>query len=273
MSILSSVGSRGVNALADVKRVQRLLNHQQGTAYRRGPIAVDGLVGPETIGAITDYQRSVVKLSSPDGRVDPGGPTIAALEQHARRRPGHAPGAPPTTPPPTGGLFTLSVRHGNVVPPSSGSGIYESTFTLAGPKGGTFHGSIYPDSLSEHGRILDGRYDLNLTFHKKPEGLKPLPTAADLRVKFEGLVRPALTFNGGGTVPVFSKKPGKVTAAGINVHNGQNNSRGSWGCLTIPPTEWSSFITIFLTLYPNLSDWCKDEWWSGRKIGTLEVKS
>jgi peptidoglycan hydrolase-like protein with peptidoglycan-binding domain len=67
MSIRSSVGNRGVNRFEDVMLVQQLLNCQRTPAYSYGPIAVDGLSGPQTIGAITTYQRKVVRLATPDG--------------------------------------------------------------------------------------------------------------------------------------------------------------------------------------------------------------
>jgi peptidoglycan hydrolase-like protein with peptidoglycan-binding domain len=78
MPITSSVGSGGVNRHADVRRVQDYLNvarSQDGLP----PIAVDGIVGPETIGAITAFQRGNTRVI--DGRVDPHGPTIATLER------------------------------------------------------------------------------------------------------------------------------------------------------------------------------------------------
>lgn len=78
MPITSSVGSGGFNRRADVTRVQEYLNiaRQQDALP---PIAVDGIVGPETIGAITAFQRLNTRVV--DGRIDPHGPTIAALER------------------------------------------------------------------------------------------------------------------------------------------------------------------------------------------------
>ena len=267
MSIRASVGNRGVNQSADVRLVQELLNRQKAPAYTYGPVAVDGLIGPQTIGAITTYQKNVVKLSMPDGRVDPGGRTITALERNANRSPSPA----PPLPPPAGGnrLFTITFKHGGTTPPFSGSGMYESAITIVGPKSATFRGSIYPDDMNVKGRIKDGTYDLSLTFHKKTG----TPTAADLVVKTEGYLRPALTVNGGGTVPVKSNNASKTTSEGINVHNGFNSRRWSEGCLTIEPSEWARFIRIFLDLYPNFSDWYEGNGsFRGRKIGTLDVR-
>jgi predicted chitinase len=57
--------------------VQQLLNQHRRPPLRR--IDEDGVVGPETIAAIEEFQRRVVKMSSPDGRIDPGGATLQAL--------------------------------------------------------------------------------------------------------------------------------------------------------------------------------------------------
>ncbi len=78
MSITSSVGSGGVNRRDDVVRVQEYLNVAR-RQERLPPIAVDGLVGPETIGAITAFQRTHTGIV--DGRADPRGPTIIELER------------------------------------------------------------------------------------------------------------------------------------------------------------------------------------------------
>ena len=73
-----SVGAGGINAKADTFLVQQLLNSvpfEEG-----GPdllLAEDGLIGPKTQAAINKFQKKV--LSSPDGRIDPDGPTIKAL--------------------------------------------------------------------------------------------------------------------------------------------------------------------------------------------------
>jgi peptidoglycan hydrolase-like protein with peptidoglycan-binding domain len=73
-----SVGAGGTNAKADTLLVQELLNSVPPS--EGGPdllLAEDGLIGPKTQAAINKFQKKV--LSSPDGRIDPGGPTIKAL--------------------------------------------------------------------------------------------------------------------------------------------------------------------------------------------------
>ena len=79
--IFSSVGNSGANAKFDVMTVQYLLNcvpRSEG-----GPdleLTVDGLAGPLTIGAISQFQKAHLNWS--DGRVDPFGPTLAAMQHY-----------------------------------------------------------------------------------------------------------------------------------------------------------------------------------------------
>jgi predicted chitinase len=74
---------------SEVTLVQQLLNKHRKPPLR--PIGEDGVVGTDTITAIEEFQRRVVKMNSPDGRVDPGGATFRALD-------GQAPGAPASSP-------------------------------------------------------------------------------------------------------------------------------------------------------------------------------
>jgi len=74
-TISGSVGKGGANRPDDVRLVQELLN-QSGRS-----VGTDGLIGPKTIAAIEAFQRSVVGMSNPDGRIDPGGKTFQALNQ------------------------------------------------------------------------------------------------------------------------------------------------------------------------------------------------
>lgn len=75
--ITASVGRGGINRVHDVRTVQELLNKNRKFPLKS--INVDGLIGPETIMAIEDFQRQIVKLAHSDGRVDPGGKTLQAL--------------------------------------------------------------------------------------------------------------------------------------------------------------------------------------------------
>lgn len=79
--IQASVGFGGRNSPADVMTAQYLLNCVP--AVQGGPIrelAVDGLCGPLTMGAIKKFQTAAIGRT--DGRIDPGGNTIQALLQY-----------------------------------------------------------------------------------------------------------------------------------------------------------------------------------------------
>ncbi len=75
----ASVGQGGVNHPDDTKAVQRLLGDLQ-IAAGGIPLAVDGLVGPKTIGAILAFQQQSPSLPR-DGKIDPEGPTLKRLDQ------------------------------------------------------------------------------------------------------------------------------------------------------------------------------------------------
>ncbi len=77
-TILNSVGRSGKNNSADVKVVQQLLN-QHPMPPHTTPLQVDGLVGPQTISRIEAFQKDIVGMVHPDGRVDPNGGTMTAL--------------------------------------------------------------------------------------------------------------------------------------------------------------------------------------------------
>lgn len=77
--IKSSVGSGGVNDSMDVSVVQYLLNRASariGTPLEL--IEVDGIIGPETLAAIRQFQKRFFPKRV-DGRVDPGGETLSML--------------------------------------------------------------------------------------------------------------------------------------------------------------------------------------------------
>ena len=78
--ITSSVGRGGVNSRSDTKIVQQLLNDALKSTPGFRPLAVDGIAGPKTNAAIEMFQRK--NLGWADGRVDPGGKTLAALNKN-----------------------------------------------------------------------------------------------------------------------------------------------------------------------------------------------
>jgi peptidoglycan hydrolase-like protein with peptidoglycan-binding domain len=75
--ITASVGRGGKNRLDDVRSVQELLNRHRSPSQT--PVGVDGLMNSETIAAIEEFQKRIVDLAAPDGRVDPDGKTFKAL--------------------------------------------------------------------------------------------------------------------------------------------------------------------------------------------------
>lgn len=81
-NITASVGNGGVNRKDDSVTVQELLN--QVPPDRGGPsppLAVDGLPWQKTQAAIRQFQRVHLGFQWPDGRVDPGGKTLAGLNE------------------------------------------------------------------------------------------------------------------------------------------------------------------------------------------------
>ena len=76
--ITASVGRGGANVPNDVRILQCGLNVTRASSGLR-PIAIDGLVGRETLGAIREFQRRNNLLM--DGRMDVNGPAIARLRR------------------------------------------------------------------------------------------------------------------------------------------------------------------------------------------------
>jgi hypothetical protein len=138
---------------------------------------------------------------------------------------------------------------------------------------GAFTGSIFPDDMQVRGRVKDGCYDLYLGLHRRSkDGKAQTPSKADLVVKSQGWLRPALIVNADAAVPVHCLNPQKKTSTYIHLHNGYGNRRWSEGCLTLTPDDWTRFITIFLERYTDLVDWHADGKYYGRKVAVLEVQ-
>ncbi|XXT21218.1 penicillin-insensitive murein endopeptidase [Sorangium sp. So ce429] len=74
-----SVGVGGRNAHDDVLLVQKMLNKNAHLAPEIGRLPEDGIMAEATERAIVAFQRRIVRLASPDGRVDPHGRTWRTL--------------------------------------------------------------------------------------------------------------------------------------------------------------------------------------------------
>lgn len=95
-NINASVGKGGKNQKADVVIVQNLLNDHITQLIPLRFLKEDGLFGPATERAITEFQRRACGMAGPDGRIDPTGRTLRTLSPLTRLpeilvpyRPGH----------------------------------------------------------------------------------------------------------------------------------------------------------------------------------------
>ncbi|MFK5913444.1 MAG: peptidoglycan DD-metalloendopeptidase family protein [Woeseiaceae bacterium] len=80
LTITQSVGVKGKNLKADVKKIQQSLNKIK-PAVTNIRLVEDGLYGDKTGAAIKAFQAKHVFLLKPDGRIDAGGKTIQKLAQ------------------------------------------------------------------------------------------------------------------------------------------------------------------------------------------------
>jgi peptidoglycan hydrolase-like protein with peptidoglycan-binding domain len=81
LSIRYSVGENAKNQVVDVRVVQSLINKvvEANKLKPLDTLKTDGVAGRKTKHAIREYQRRVIGMSAPDGRVDPDGRTIKKL--------------------------------------------------------------------------------------------------------------------------------------------------------------------------------------------------
>jgi hypothetical protein len=91
-AITGSVGRGGNNLPGDVLTVQKFLNDSQPPLSARVP--ENGVVGSETITAIEEFQKRVVGLGRPDGRIDAWGKTLQVLQAHQAPSPSRSPTPP-----------------------------------------------------------------------------------------------------------------------------------------------------------------------------------
>jgi hypothetical protein len=85
ISLSKSVGQGGENLLDDTRTVQRALNRVKPEQGGPTPLlGIDGIFGPKTRAAICRFQSQQVGFA--DARLDPGGPTLAKLNQLLGKR-------------------------------------------------------------------------------------------------------------------------------------------------------------------------------------------
>lgn len=77
--LTGSVGQGARNAHDDVQIVQVQLNKNAHLVAEIGRLEEDGIMGAHTQRAIIAFQSKIVKLSAPDGRIDPHGRTWRVL--------------------------------------------------------------------------------------------------------------------------------------------------------------------------------------------------
>ncbi|SET62833.1 peptidoglycan L-alanyl-D-glutamate endopeptidase CwlK [Nitrosomonas marina] len=75
--IEKSVGKNGINQPFDVEIIKKQLNAQMPVSYSR--LMINGTCDSNTIDTIIDFQKKVLGFRQPDGRVDPNGKTLLAL--------------------------------------------------------------------------------------------------------------------------------------------------------------------------------------------------
>lgn len=84
-TITKSVGEGGVNAPADVGKIQQLINNNLHLMPKQKRLVVDKKIGKNTKTAIGEYQSVVMKMRKPDGLIEPGRNTIKSLAKTARK--------------------------------------------------------------------------------------------------------------------------------------------------------------------------------------------
>ena len=87
VTISAAVGRNATNVPADVMAIQGLLNHNRHLLIPFTDLPLDGMVNATLIPRIEAFQRRVMFATTPDGRVDPGGHTLAKLNENAKDLP------------------------------------------------------------------------------------------------------------------------------------------------------------------------------------------
>ncbi len=81
-NIARSVGKSGANRPVDVVKIQNLINNNDSYTNLTSPLPVNGIADATLSDAITAFQNNHPDLKTSDGRVDPRGKTLKALNQY-----------------------------------------------------------------------------------------------------------------------------------------------------------------------------------------------
>lgn len=250
----------------NVAMAQSLINELNGNSQ----LTVDGIFGPETETGVRKFQEASPALEV-TGVIDQE--TWAVLFQNRKR-------------------YLVTFENGNTTADDPVSdqveSLYDAVVTVEkfSPSGrivvGRFRGSVGPDDINTSGRINDGWYTLQLGFHnrsrQRDDGSREYftPSEADLVVKITGQLRPCLVVNRDRDVSVTSYDSARTSADAVHVHNGSLKKRSSKGCQTILPSDWESFISIFLEDFPAFENWSRSPSggfaYRGDEIGILIVR-
>lgn len=80
MCIEQSVGIQGANKPSDVKTIQLILNDVRKSGGEWDDLEITGKMSSQLSNAIRHFQHQHLKIDQPDGRVDPHGKTLLALQ-------------------------------------------------------------------------------------------------------------------------------------------------------------------------------------------------
>lgn len=82
MTIIESVGHKAKNNKIDSKVIQAALNLAEHPEFNIShKLSVDGYIGSKTNDVIVLFQKNVLKMANPDGRIDPNGKTLKKLHE------------------------------------------------------------------------------------------------------------------------------------------------------------------------------------------------
>ena len=89
MSVIAeAVGEKSPNKPVDVVKIQALVNNNDIYTGLYAPLEVDGIASDALVKAIKMFQSSHpdIKAAKPDGKVSPGGRTLARLNEYNNRQ-------------------------------------------------------------------------------------------------------------------------------------------------------------------------------------------